>query len=166
MLRCYTAVKQVGDAKVYELGGRKRATPSEAAAPTPKAKSTCVRKVSEVEEIIKDLREKHGTNFNIEQFSMWAHVIHIGKHFLREAPPDLPFFRQGIKKTTVSSSAGIHTSSSSVAVSPGKRVSLRSECINQLDKWHSLLEKLVLCKFFDMYGCTCMYMTVSMGTGV
>lgn len=66
------------------------------------------------------------------------------------APPDLPFFRQGHKKTTSppslepSSSAGIATSSTSMAVSPGKRVSLRSECINQLEKWHSLLGKGII----------------------
>ena len=142
-LWCYN---QVDDAETHKACGHKRATTTDGAALAPKAKSTCVRKVSEVEEIIKDLREKHGTNFNVEQFSMWAHVIHIGKHSSREAPPDLPFFRQGNKKTTVapSSSASIPTSSSSVAVSPGKRVSLRSECINQLDKWHSLLEKGII----------------------
>ena len=137
---CYN---QVDDAETHKACGHKRATTTDGAALAPKAKLTCVRKVSEVEEIIKDLREKHGTNFNVEQFSMWAHIIHIGKHSSREAPPDLPFFQQGNKKTTVapSSSASIPTSSSSVAVSSGKRVSLRSECINQLDKWHSLLEK-------------------------
>ena len=137
ILWCYTAVTQVGDGTTHKISGQKRAASTEAA---PKSKSTCVRKITEVEEIIKDLREKHGTSFTTEQFSMWAHVIHIGKHSSREAPPDLPFFRQGHKKTTSppslepSSSAGIATSSTSVAVSPGKRVSLRSECINQLEK--------------------------------
>jgi hypothetical protein len=165
-LWCY---KQVDEVETPCRSGHthKRATPTEGAAPAPKAKSTCVRKVSEVEAIIKDLREKHGTNFNVEQFSMWAHVIHIGKHSSREAPPDLPFFRQGSKKKTTtapssststptpSSSAAVSptpsssvavspTLSSSAAVSPGKRVSLRSECINQLDKWHSLLEKGII----------------------
>ena len=78
---CYTALNQMDDAKPQKACGHKQATPAEAAAPTPKAKSTCVRKVNKVEEIIKELRDKHGTNFNVEQFSIWAHVIHIGKHF-------------------------------------------------------------------------------------
>ena len=73
---------------------------------------------------------------------MWAHVIHIGKHSSLDIPPDQPFFRESHKKTSTSSSASFP--SSSVAVSPGKRVSLRSECINQLDKWHSLLEKGII----------------------
>ena len=77
---------------------------------------------------------------------MWAHVIHIGKHSSRYIPPDQPFFRESHRKTSISgsvSSTAVPTSSS-VAVSPGKRVSLRSECINQLDKWHSLLEKGII----------------------
>ena len=64
------------------------------------------------------------------------------QHTSLEVPPDLLFFQQGNKKTTVTqSSASIPTSSSSVTVSPGKRVSLQSECINQLDKWDSILER-------------------------
>ena len=31
--------------------------------------------------------------------------------------------------------------STSNTLSPGKRISYRSECIDQLDKWHALLEK-------------------------
>ena len=29
-------------------------------------------------------------------------------------------------------------------MSPGKRIKYRSECIDQLDKWHALLEKGVI----------------------
>ena len=64
---CYTAMDSDESCKIV---GQKRAMPTEAAAPVPKPKSSCVRKISEVEEIIKDLREKHGTDFSIEQFSM------------------------------------------------------------------------------------------------
>ena len=32
----------------------------------------------------------------------------------------------------------------SVGVSPGKKLSMRSECIDQLDKWYSLMEKGVI----------------------
>ena len=143
LLWCYTAVVNVDSEMSHHVVGQKRATPTEAAGSAPKSKSTCVRKISEVEEIIKDLSERHGTGFSVEQFSMWAHVIHVGKHSSREAPPDLPFFRQSHnKKSTVPASTT--STSSSEAVSPGKRVSLRSECINQLDKWHSLLAKGVI----------------------
>ena len=33
------------------------------------------------------------------------------------------------------------TSDSAIGISPGKRINLRSECMQQLDKWHQLLEK-------------------------
>ena len=68
------------------------------------------------------------------QLNCWAHMIHTHKHESLDAPPNKPFF--GKKK-----------SGDSVGVSPGKRISLRSECINQLDKWHQLKE----CGVYDQY---------------
>ena len=35
----------------------------------------------------------------------------------------------------------LSTSDSAIGISPGKRINLRSECMQQLDKWHRLLEK-------------------------
>ena len=43
-------------------------------------------------------------------------------------PPNKPFF-------------GKNKNGDTVSVSPGKRISLRSECINQLDKWNQLKER-------------------------
>ena len=153
LLWCYTINTQVDDGIAHKISGQKRAASADPAASTSKRKAKsgfCEKKVTEVEEIIQDLRDKHGTKFSTEQLSMWAHVIHIGKHSSRETPPDLPFFRQSHKKTTPPSShmplssAGLPSTSAPVAVSPGKPVSLRSECINQLDKWHSLHEKGII----------------------
>ena len=137
LLWCYTIVG--GDTSPRHIG-QKRASSGDTKSTAPRTKSTCLRKISEVEEIIKDLQERHGTGFSIEQFSMWAHIIHIGKHSSRETPPDQPFFRESHKNTA----HAIPNASSSVGISPGKCVSLRSECINQLDKWHSLLEKGII----------------------
>ena len=61
---CYTAMDNDESCKIVG------AMPTKAAAPAPKPKSPGVRKISDVEEIIKDLREKHGTDFSIEQFCM------------------------------------------------------------------------------------------------
>ena len=45
-------------------------------------------------------------------------------------PPKKPFFKQITKgKATVQDS-----------LSPGKKIQYRSQCIDQLDKWHSLME--------------------------
>ena len=72
---------------------------------------------------------------------MWAHVIHIGKHSSRETPPNLPFFQKNKGAAPPSTSV---LPSTSEAVSPGKRISLRSECMNQLDKWHSLIDRGII----------------------
>ncbi len=42
------------------------------------------------------------------------------------------------------SQACVSAAPSSVSVSPGKRIGLRTECMEQLDKWHSLLQKGVI----------------------
>ena len=111
-------------------------------------KEAIASKISEVESIVKKLQDKHGSQYSVEKFNAWAHLIHVGKHSSHDDPPDLPYFR-GTKKRKLQSaregpsgaSSPTSKSSSSVITSPGKRVSLRSECIEQLDKWHSLLEK-------------------------
>ena len=63
---------------------------------------------------------------------MHGHIImiHMGKHESRQIPPDLSYF--GRLKTI---------SDPSSSMSPGKRINLRSECMDQLNKWHGLLEK-------------------------
>ena len=140
LLWCYT---DVGGETTAEVIGQKRSAPVEVTSSAPKPKLTCVRKINEVEDIIKDLKQRHGEAFTVEQFSMWAHVVHIGKHVSREAPPNLPFFRRH-KSATPPSTSGLPGTSSTEAVSPGKRISLRSECMNQLDKWHSLLDRGII----------------------
>jgi hypothetical protein len=54
------------------------------------------------------------------------------KHSSLEIAPDKPFWRRSKKV--------METSSSSVAISPGKRINLRGQCVEQLQKWHDLLE--------------------------
>ena len=60
-------------------------------------------------------------------------MINTRKHESMDIPPDKPFFGKKRKSDITS-----------IGVSPGERVSLRSECINQLDKWHQLRERGVI----------------------
>ena len=53
-------------------------------------------------------------------------MIHMGKHESRQIPPDLPYFGRSKKISDPSSS-----------MSPGKRINLRSECMDL----NGLLEK-------------------------
>ena len=55
-------------------------------------------------------------------------MIQIKQHESYEIPPNKPFFTTRAK--------GVTTLATSI--SPGKKINLRSECIQQLDKWHDL----------------------------
>ena len=112
---------------------RKRShSPSKPDTPSAKARRTNydshLRKMSEVELILEELKEKQGTKFTPEQLQTWAHMIHMKKHDSYEYPPDKPFFGKQRKPTTAA------------ALSPGRRINMRSECIDQLEKWHKLME--------------------------
>ena len=111
---------------------KKRSNPESASsnAPQSKRQNSLVTTMSEVEDIASKLKEKHGEKFTSLQLNCWAHMIHTNKYDSFDIAPDKPFF--GKKRRD------------SVGVSPGKRISLRSECINQLDKWHQLKERGVI----------------------
>ena len=85
--------------------------------------------MSEVELIIEKLKENHENSYSPEQLRAWAHMIHMKRHTSYEFPPDKPFFGKLRRRE-----------STDAALSPRKRISKRSECIDQLEKWHRLME--------------------------
>ena len=58
------------------------------------------------------------------------------KHTSYDDPPEYPYF-----KGKIWDPKGENSVSTSATISPGKRVNLRSECMDQLDKSLSLLRK-------------------------
>ena len=60
--------------------------------------------------------------------------MQLKKHDLYQDPPKKPFFKSNSKAHKLDDK-------SSDGLSPGKRIQYRSECINQLDKWHGLMER-------------------------
>ena len=92
---------------------------------------TQVNKMTEIDDICDKLCKKHGERYTKEQTRAWAVLIHMGKHDCYESPPDKHFFKVGKSRSATSG----------VGVSPGKRLNMRSECIDQLEKWHRLMEK-------------------------
>jgi len=74
-------------------------------------------------------------NINI---NAWAHMIHMGKHASYDNPPDLPYFK---KCSKIGSAAQPIVNQVVSSLSPAQRVQICSECIDQLSKLHSLLEK-------------------------
>ena len=89
-------------------------------------------KMTQVDDIIDKLKKKHQDAYSEEQYRVWALMIQMGKHESYDSAPDKLFFKNGKKRVSEASTA---------TVSPGKRLQMRSECIDQLDKWHQLMEK-------------------------
>lgn len=108
---------------------------------TQNKRTKCAEKLSEVEKLVKKLKEKHGTKYSVEKLNIWAHMLHIEKHDSEEVPPDLPYFRGRASKSTVPEGS---SNKVDAVLSPTNRVSLRTECIDQLNKWHDLLEKKIV----------------------
>ena len=50
-----------------------------ASAPSSK-QNACMQKITEVEEIVSDLQQRHGSEYSVEKLNAWAHMIHMGKH--------------------------------------------------------------------------------------
>lgn len=58
------------------------------------------------------------------------------KHKSYDQPPDMPYFKKRGKPTE-----SLDTQSTSACISPCKRLTMQTACIEQMDKWYSLLEK-------------------------
>ena len=84
-----------------------------------------------MQEIVDKLEKQHSKKYTIEQLRAWGNMLMMKKHDSYDRPPDKPFFKE--RKAEQPS-----------AKSPGKRIHYRSECMDQLDKWHSLLSRGVI----------------------
>ena len=62
------------------------------------------------------------------------------KHGSLDVPPDKPFWRMKKGKETKRDQGAASIPPSSVS-SPGKRIELRGKLVDQLLKWHQLVEK-------------------------
>ena len=72
-------------------------------------------------------------------------MIAMRKYDSRDIPPDKSFKgSKGKKKNTLSDSST--SSADPLGISPGKRIHLRTQCMDQLEKWHCLLEKGIISK--------------------
>lgn len=125
---------------------RKRSLSEGAEGTAPRPKSHCAQKIKDVEDLISQLKERHGKAFTTEQLSCWAHMYHMEKHNSLDIPPDIPFFTGSVKKKKVTNDDNSvapcnEGAKASCGISPSKRVNLRTESIKQLVEWHSLLEK-------------------------
>ena len=123
-------------------GGKKRTRSPSPSSVSQKAKYQSHGKmIEEVDDILKKLEEKHAGKYDDTRLRAWAHMVHLGTHKSLDDPPDKPFFKTG-KKAPNSPRA---TTSTRITVTTGnslsKRLNYRSQCIDQLQSWHELLER-------------------------
>jgi len=117
--------------------GKKRSRfPGEEKASSSKYESHSTKRLALVDDIYEKLQDKHKGKYSAEQLRTWAHLLQMGKHESYDEPPDKPFFRE--KKSSALSA--VNTSTQPVSISSGKKVNMRNELINQLEKWYQLLE--------------------------
>lgn len=98
-------------------------------------------KMFELEEIVDELEKRHPKKYTTEQLRVWGNLMLMKKHDSYDHPSDKPFFKQKEEQPA----AG--------ARSPGKRIHYRSECMDQLDKWHSLLQRGVITQEISTLKC-------------
>ena len=142
LLWCFAIIEENSVPETQKSRKRSRNTsrdPVDGDEPRTTSKREACQKKIQVDDISK-LKEKHGSKYSIEQLSAWAHMLHIGKHDSHDTPPNRPFFG---RKQSGSDGSGMQQSDrlkgfNASALSPTKRVQLRSECIEQLDRLHSL----------------------------
>lgn len=140
------------DRKEVLLWCYESSTGSKGDAPTEKGKvpsgsryDSHTKKMAEVDDIVKKLKEKHPANFPPEQLRTWAHMIHMRNHTSNEHPPDKPFFR-GTKRRlpedaqSSTPKKNCPAGNTAAAMSPARRVTVQSELLDQLQKWHDLRE--------------------------
>lgn len=144
LLWCFATIEENSVAVPETQKSRKRdrnssSDPGPVEPQTTSKRAACEKKIQEVEDIISTLKEKHGSKYSIEKYNAWAHMLHVGKHDSHDTPPNLPFF--GRQSRSDNSGSDRPKASDPSSLSPAKRVQLRSECIEQLDRLHSLLEK-------------------------
>ena len=111
-------------------------------------------RVAKTNEKLTKLEEKHADKYSSEQLRTWANLIQLKKHSSLNIPPDYPLFR-GRKKNpqdntdsessadakALPSSKGSDINSTAPGLSPGKRLGMRSQCLDQLGKCIDILDK-------------------------
>ena len=106
-----------------------------------KVAESLISKRDQVDAIVKKLRDKHQDKYTPPQLNTWAHCIHMKTHSSYVDPPDKPFFRAGSSKQPKSSDIPSTGAQACDSISPGKRINLRSKCMDQIEKWHQLFTK-------------------------
>ena len=93
-------------------------------------------KADRIEDVVDQLKEKHGKDYTLVQYRIWAETMESGQHSSYDLPPKGRFFKAQSKgKAGVAS-----TSADEKSLTPSKVAQLRSTYIQQIKELHGLLE--------------------------
>ena len=110
---------------------------SSAITTTPQAE-LLTQKMREVDEIVTKLSEKQSGNFTVEQLRAWAYLI---QNIILLMTPQINLFF--VTRIVLLKNKTLRTS-------PKKtKIELRSQCVDQLQKWHDLLSKVITQQRYD-----------------
>ena len=99
------------------------------------------QKLERVDQLVDDLKLKHGPTYNNIQYRVWAETIDAGRHSSVDSPPRGRFFNsQGRKDTSHSSPPRSQQANAELVLTPGKTAQLRSTYIQQIKDLHSLVD--------------------------
>ena len=102
-----------------------------------KKKTKHEEKLERVDELVDELKLKHGTTYTSIQYRVWAETIEARSHSSLDSPPTGSFFKRQGRKLNPSTSTST-TPGTSSALTPQKVAQLRSTYIQQIKELHDL----------------------------
>ena len=111
---------------------------------------------SVVDSIYQQLQDKH-KSYSPRKLRAWANMVHLKTWLSLDEPPNKPFFAINRKRTSIEPDPEHKQDPSKnmkLVGSPGQKVKVRSELIDQLDKFHKLKESgaLSLTEYNELRG--------------
>lgn len=94
---------------------------------------------SAVDKIYEQLQEKH-TTYSPRKLRAWANMVHLKTWTSIDEPPDKPFFKSRKRSTVHGEGSSTSKNPKLSSLSPGRKYRVRSELIDQLEKFHKLKE--------------------------
>ena len=102
-----------------------------------KKKTKHEEKLERVDELVDELKLKHGTTYTNIQYCVWAETIEAQNHSSTDNPPTRSFFKSHGRRSNPSPSTSA-TPGTSGALTPQKVAQLRSMYIQQTKELHDL----------------------------
>ena len=103
-----------------------------------KKKTKHEEKLERVDELVDELKLKHGTTYTNIQYRVWAETIDAQNHSSTDNPPTGSFFKSQGRKQSNPSTSGTCTPGTSSPLTPQKVAQLRSTYIQQIKELHDL----------------------------